>query len=401
MRKLKTYATSPWLIELHRRWLAARGKQLDTRTRPFARDWNKLLDDSGTRCTDDIQTAVREVEALEQLGHLKLTRHRYRRYRIERVCLPLEMEIWMHELFGTTPAEALRSKSLDHVARATILEHPDPEKWAKWCGSITAAFQDGKRLSPLHWRYPNKVEEILNLVHGLTSHNWQEGTLIRNASIAMGRDSKWLEQRRDRAEAGIASYFGRDITLESIGIIGSEIEVRIAGRLELHFPDQPSQPIARLRSAYHLTSDLDAATHITTSAIRVMMVENIKTTLRQLASANTGGETLYLACAFPTRGLRRMLELLPPELPLFHFGDTDPAGFHILAKLRAAAPRDVAPWMMHRRLKPEPEPLTDYDRKLLPRLIADPLLADVRPILREILESGDKGDYEQETLRSL
>lgn len=87
-----------------------------------------------------------------------------------------------------------------------------------------------------------------------------------------------------------------------------------------------------------------------------------------------------------------------PPLPLFHFGDIDPAGFHILAKLRAIAPRSVTPWLMHRRICKQPVPLTEYDRKLLPKLLADPLLKDVHPLLLQIQESGDKGDYEQETL---
>ena len=43
-------------------------------------------------------------------------------------------------------------------------------------------------------------------------------------------------------------------------------------------------------------------------------------------------------------------------------------------------------------------PLSGYDRSILPSLLDDPLLADVRPHLEAMLTSGDKGSYEQEAL---
>ncbi|BCU77048.1 Wadjet anti-phage system protein JetD domain-containing protein [Luteolibacter sp. LG18] len=396
MRKLETYATSPWLIELHRQWLAARGKRLGGRARPFARDWNKLLEDADVRRGEDVATAEREAAALVKAGRLALKYYRSRF--IERVIVPLNSEGWLRGLFSTASPGDLLANSLAHVARAAELDHPDRNAWAKWCASIAAAFTEGKSPRPFRWRSPESVEEILCLAHGLTSREWSAGTLIREASVAMGFDSKVIERRQHVAEAAVSSFFGQPMALTELGIIASENRVQLAGPLCLHFADGTSQPIDAIRGTYHLDEDLARAERITTPATRFLTVENSKTTLRRLAARNAEGGELMAACAFPTRGLRRVLELLPPELPLFHFGDTDPAGFHILAKLRSIAPREVTPWKMHRRLKAEPVPLTDYDRRLLPRLLEDPWLEDVRPVLREMLESGDKGDFEQETL---
>ena len=69
-----------WLQELHRQWYKARGRRIDTPSRPFSRDWQKLLDDSGTLSSEEIQTAGRELEDLEKQGRLQVRRHRYRRY---------------------------------------------------------------------------------------------------------------------------------------------------------------------------------------------------------------------------------------------------------------------------------------------------------------------------------
>jgi hypothetical protein len=43
-------------------------------------------------------------------------------------------------------------------------------------------------------------------------------------------------------------------------------------------------------------------------------------------------------------------------------------------------------------------PLTPYDRKLLEKLIASPLLGDVMDEIRSIVEKEDRGDFEQESL---
>jgi hypothetical protein len=188
------------------------------------------------------------------------------------------------------------------------------------------------------------------------------------------------------------------MSLDLLGIIGSQPRIEVAGALTLHFSGGRTQPIDALRGSYHLTSDLLDAVRATTPAKRILTIENSKTTLKRIASLNGNKETLVLACAYPTEGLRRILALLPEELPIYHFGDTDPAGYQILSKLRGAVARPVTPFLMHRREASRPVPLTGFDRGILPSLLADLLLEDVRPHLAAIASSNDKGDFEPETL---
>jgi hypothetical protein len=83
---------------------------------------------------------------------------------------------------------------------------------------------------------------------------------------------------------------------------------------------------------------------------------------------------------------------------VLHFGDTDPAGFHILSKLRESSKRPVKSFLMDVRPAKKPCSLGEYDRALLPRLLADPFLTDARVGLELMRNSGSKGDFEQETL---
>jgi hypothetical protein len=107
---------------------------------------------------------------------------------------------------------------------------------------------------------------------------------------------------------------------------------------------------------------------------------------------------LIAATSFPTPAFRELLEKLPSSLPHHHFGDSDPAGWQILLKLREATRRPVEMFRMRWRAGARASPLTPYDILLLPKLLADPRLADVRPEMKLIAAHQDRGDFEQETL---
>lgn len=388
-----------WLAELHRQWFAARGKKLGTRSRPYSKPWHELLDAAGVRTAEDEATAEREARKLHEQNKVELTFNKYRIYRIEQIRLPLEAEPWLRTLFDSRNPEELRDQSIAHVRAALGKEHPlHPALWKAWLQAIQAAFQSGHVLAPLSWRHPELVAELLELTYQLTATEWPGENFAREASVQLGLPSKQLERSQRVIEACLRSMFGRPFTLEDLGILGCLPRSEISGDLQLHFSDGHTQQLDELKGLYSLTSDLIRASKAETSAKRILTVENSRTTLRRLATLNADRETLIVACAYPSRGLMRLLELLPPELPVFHFGDTDPAGFQILSKLRRAIGRPVTPFLMKRRVRERPVPLTGYDRSILPGLLADPYLEDVRDHLELIATSGDKGDFEQESL---
>jgi hypothetical protein len=389
-----------WLAELHRQWMVARGQAIAPLQRAFRRDWEKLLDAAGIVSAEDRNAARREAEQEHDLHHVKLHRLLARPYIIRKIELPLAAEPWLRGLFKQRePTECLRD-SLVAVADAMARPHSRfPELWREWCTSLEATFRGGKNARPLYWRSPEQVRSMLEIIYRLTSIPWREGALIREVSIEVGLKSKGLERQRRGVEACLSGMFGRPMPLESLGVVLTDSRCELAGILKLHFPGGETQVFDKLRAVFGLSlSDLERAERASTSAARMLTVENSKTTLRRLASVNGDGDTLMAACSFPTKALLRLLELLPREMPIFHFGDTDPAGYHILSKLRENSRRPITPFLMERRPGVPERPLGEYDRALLPRLLGDPRLEDVRDALEATRTLGCKGDFEQETL---
>ena len=388
-----------WLAQLHRQWHAGRGQRVVQSSRDFSRDWIRLLESAGIRSAEDQAAAVREAEALAAAGHLVLKRHPYRTYLIERITLPRAQEAWLRENFGGTASHVLQATSLAIVAEFARCGHPRfPNEWAALCEALRQAFANARSLRPFTWRHPATLKNLLDSVLKLSARDWPPTTLIREASVAIGRDSKVLERHQRTFEAGLARLFGTAMPLKSLGFVGGESHVELHGPVCLHFADGRIHDFDGLAHVLISEADLVRCAAISTTAAQFLTIENRKTTFRQFAAANHDRSTLIAATSFPTPAFRMLLEKLPPALPHHHFGDTDPAGWHILLKLREATARPVLTFHMAWRPAASPSPLTPYDRQLLPRLLAAPQLADVRTELQAIAEHNDRGDFEQETL---
>ena len=388
-----------WLTELHRQCHAARGKRTAVTNRPFTRDWIKLLEDAGVTSTEDQATAAREAELLEKHGKLILKRHRYRKYLIERLTLPLASEPWLRELFNAASSQELQAASLEIIATFSKIRHPlFPDEWNSLCGSLLATFTAGRSLRPFDWRHPERLQRLLEIVSKLSSREWAAGTLVRTASVEIGLDSKALERHQRSIESGLTRLFGSSTSFKSLGLVCGEGHVELHGPICLHFPDGSIHDFDGLSQVLISAADLARCSHVTTTAERLLSIENRKTTFRQYAAANTDRRTLIAATSFPTPAFRGLLEKLPMDLPHDHFGDTDPAGWHILLKLREATPRKVGAFRMKWRPAKLKVPLTNYDRKLLEKLISAPLLVDVMEEIRNMSDRKDRGDFEQETL---
>ncbi len=388
-----------WLAELHRQWHAARGKRLADASRPFKRDWPKLMESAGITRAEEQATAAREAGLLEQSGHLVLHRHRYRRYLIESVQLPVAQEAWLQQCFGATPGAELRDASLEIVAEFARLGHPRfPGEWGALCDALRVAFATARSLRPFRWSQPGILRRLLETTARLSGREWPVGTPVRAASVEIGLDSKRLERHQRTFEAGLARLFGTPLSFKALGLIEGDSHIELHGPVCLHFPDGTSHDFGGLSHALVSGADLARCEAISTSASRLLTIENRKTTFRQFAASNRDGLTLLATTSFPTPAFRDFLAKLPLALPHYHFGDTDPAGWRILLNLRQATPRPVVPWHMRWRPSAEPSPLTPYDRQLLPGLIASPQLADVRAELAQIAARGDRGDFEQESL---
>ena len=180
----------PWLAEFHRRWHAARGKRVTASSRVFSVDWIKLLEAAGITSAEDQATAAREAEAC---GQLVLKRHRYRKYLVERVTLPLASEPWLIGRFGGIAGGDLQAAALEIVADFSGRGHSRfPTEWTALCESLRVAFAQGRSLRPFRWSHPELLRRLLDVVKNLSEREWPAGTLIRAASVDIRLESKQL-----------------------------------------------------------------------------------------------------------------------------------------------------------------------------------------------------------------
>lgn len=393
---------SKWLEVLHQQWLTARGGRADAAARSFRRDWEKLLDDAGVARAEDRQAAVREAEKEQALGHVKLHGLKGRAYLVQKIEIPLEAESWWHEQFGSRAGSDRQQRSLEVLHHSFDREHPLlPELWTALGQSLMAAFTAAKTLGPFSWREPERVTFLLSLLFDVTSWEWPRGTLLRDASVSMGYDSKLLEVHQAVLARALELLFGREMPLEALGIQTSNSTLHFSGSLTLHFENGESHATDFLRFESTLpVAEIERALRITTTAERLLTVENRKTTFLQLARADTGRSTLIIATSFPSQAVRLLLEKISVDLPHHHFGDTDPAGWDILRCLREVTPRPVMPFFMKWRPSAKASTLTSREKQILARLLADPCMTDCAGELRQMLESGTRGDFEQESLGS-
>lgn len=388
-----------WLREFHRQWHKARGGKLQVATRAFSRPWEDLLDASNLRTAAERGHALSEAEAHEKQGHVRLRRHRYRKHLVEAIDLPVTSESWLIALFEGRSARDLRSEAVSVVVREQTHTHPRwPESWQILCQRICAAFADGRNLSPFVWKDPEELEWLLRTLHALTVREWPAGTLIRDASTALGLESKDLEKKQGIIESALGLFFGEETNLESLGLSGSQSLAMVHGPLRLHFADGAIQDFENLRGEFSLAlSDLQRAVRASTSAAQILSIENVKTTFCQAVAANLHRDTLLVATSYPNTATRRLLEILPSALPHCHFGDTDASGYAILRFLREIGRRPVKKFLMDWKDQENSAPLSEHDRRLLPSLQKSPAMADCLPDLLAMESAGRKGGFEQET----
>lgn len=384
-----------WLAQLHKDWMAARKRRVTASVQPFRRDWEQLLEDAGIRSAEDQQAALREAQ---QLAKFQLTPRKRNPRFIDKIIVPLESEAWLHQQFGTRPGAATQQHALEIVTAWSLKTHPlIPEAWSELCLRLESSFNIPGVLEPFRWLEPIRVNELLTLLFQITSLEWPAGTLIRDASTHLGYDSKHLESRQSYLERALETLFGRETPLEAVGIQTSNSTLHYCGPLVLHFADH-SKPLDLRYEAALSVAELEQTTHITTTARRLLTVENRKTTFLQLARADEHRSTLIVATSFPTQAVKLLLQKLPPALPHHHFGDTDPSGWDILRKLRELRSASVQPFHMSWRPSAQAVPLTQRDLQIIDRLLTDSRMADCHASLRAMQNSGTKGDFEQESL---
>lgn len=352
----------------------------------FTLDYHKLLKAADATSAEARLLAEEHLRraASQSQGHLVLETHP----RDEKLILLVRLkrdggEEWLFNHLGeSSPTkERLSLASLFESFRESIL--PD-----HWLVNLAHQAQVGGSIEPFKRDDLEGNRELLTVLSGVLE--WKGESLLRFASCVICRDSKRLERLQGRLETALRQINGQ--TLEDLGLLEKPRQVLLHGPLRLDGLD-----LASLRGAVTISeTDIHQAQSVACTATRILTIEN-ETTFLELVKLNRG-DTLLIQSSHPNRALVSLLARVSTDLPCFHFGDTDPAGFDILRSLREKTGRPFQPLHMRFRPRDDAPALTAEETKVLTRLVADPSMTDCHSELHAMREARNKGDFEQESL---
>lgn len=362
------------------------------RKRDFTIDYEKFLRLANAVDGDERELAEKALRLAEgeSGGVFRIDRHR-------KSGLPLTLRLaaeggeeWLFSKIGKANPSREREKLAGFFEQSA--ERSVPEKWMAawkdWCAALASRAMAGASLQPFS---KTGHEDLMDALVGVL--NWQGESLIRYASARICGDSKRLQILESRLVTALVEITGES-SLEAFGILHKPRSVNLHGPLVLEIGDSQID-FSALPGTYTLSeTNIAEARHISTAARICLTVENEDVFL-ELAKRNPG--VLLIQTSFPGSAVRRLITRLP-EMDFRHFGDNDPAGFDILRDLREKTGKNFRPILMEHRPSPQPVPLTEVERETLARLVANPSMEDVREELGNILESGDKGLFEQESV---
>lgn len=361
-------------------------------TADFLADFRELLKSAASRDGDALDRAEDELRRAEHEsgGQLSLDLHPRDPKIIHRVRLRPAGETWLFHRIGQVSPSEMRSE-----LAAFFKQHADTSIiWRDWLLDLAASALSGKSISPFERDDSALNEELLRVLSAILA--WKEESLIRFASSVICKDSKRLKALEPRLLQALRAITGNpEATLETYQILEKPRSVLIHGPLILDLPGG-TLDLGRLTGPVSISGkDLEMAREIRCAVTVCLTVEN-EDVFRELAKRNPG--VLLVHTSFPGAATRLLLTRLSDRMSFHHFGDSDPAGFEILRDLREKTGKSFLPVSMDYRPNPKADPLTPAESKIIARLLASGTLTDAHPALQTMLDHGNKGDYEQESL---
>jgi hypothetical protein len=390
---------SPVLRAVGKRYRASVAGRTGQASGDFLVDYRELLKSANATDGEALEEARRDLRSAAKgsEGRLVLDTHPRDASLILRIRLAHEGgEAWLFQLLGELSPQQERARLAKVFRQAMSNGVPDAwaERWQNYCARLAENAEGGGVIAPFDRGDASGNEELLGVLSRVLS--WQGESLIRFGSCVICGDSKRLEQLRVRLEVCLAQLSENEQgLLEDFGLLEKPRSVLVQGPMVLEFPGG-CLDVGQLRGAVSLSEiDVNRAAAITTTATRVLTVEN-ETTFLELAKLGT--DTLLIHTSYPGRGVRALFARLPTALECWHFGDTDPSGYDILRQLRMTTGRAIQPLHMKYREEPRGPELSTQDQRTLTRLINDPLMGDLKAELDAVQAAGHKGAFEQESL---
>jgi len=392
---MKLDRRSPVLEKLAELYAASTAGCTGAATRDFGLPFLKLLEAAGCESGERYENAVADLTAHDGNAlRIKYFRDRPSNHPTH-VRVPPAYEAALFGLIGRDSPTYERAIWTALFEKASCWTVPDARKqtWLEFCQIRAQQMRTGAGWKPFRQGRPDRAEKQLKLLPRLLS--WNRKCLLRTASGQLDVDSKFLEKSASTLQQLLFEASGGAVrSFEDLGIEYNPTAVRFHGPVRIWLNG------AETNYADHIETILSEADLVRLESIRLgaprcITVENL-TKFHELCRLRSGD--VFVSTSYPNKATVDFLKRLPPEMPLYHFGDTDPWGFDVLRILRRALDRPVMPLHMRYRAKEDSPKFSERDRRKLTRLLIEPLLVDVHEELRHLDAAGCKGDFEQETL---
>jgi hypothetical protein len=358
-----------------------------------------LLGAAGCREGEARELAEQDLRAAHELRVITLVPiHRRDPSLFVRLRLAPQSEAAFFAYVGLASPTAKRAEwaALFREAAAWPVPARFSDSWQRFCGARADAASNWREMKPFDRHDLAGGRELLALLPRLLE--WEGRHLVRWASSVICGHSKMLERRQKTLELLLAEATANCAsTFESLGILPVAPGVTFHGPLRLRIGIE-WRDFRDLHGPATLSgADVGRINGCECGAGRCLTVENA-TPFRSLAALRSG--ELLIHTSYPneaTLGLLTHLKRLasPPEF--WHFGDTDPSGFHILADLRQRSGIPFRSFRMDFRSLTGAQRLKDRERVLIRELLSK--MPAERAALEAMFAAGDKGDFEQESLK--
>jgi hypothetical protein len=302
---------------------------------------------------------------------------------------------------GRESPTARREKWTKLFREAAAWEVPERWRggWTEFCARRAENARCWRAMEPFRVAQMVRGRRMLEFTARLLA--WEGRRLVRYASYDLTGDSKRLEKWQGSLEQLLTETTGGAVRdFESHGLLPMPRVATIHGPLRVWNGASLALDSAQLADAATLSADdVTRASRIETSATRCLILEN-KAPFLEIAKVRSG--LLLVWSSFPnaaTVALLRRLHATHPALEFFHHGDTDPAGFDILRDLRQQSGIPIHSHHMRHADDAASIPLTASERTRLAALLDDPRMTAEHADIGAMIESGRKGDFEQERHR--
>lgn len=391
---------SPAVELLANKFRSAKAGRSAAAARDLLVPFNDLL--RATRCLHGTarHEAVLELESLASKGVVVLERHPRDKSAILKVRVPLATSTAFFAALGEASPEAEREALAQVFLQAASTPVPAvyETNWHAFCHAFAEAARAGDSIKPFERANPAQTKLILEILPRLLA--WPGESLMRFASSMLTGHSKALEALRPKLERCLAHITDHALcSLCDVGILENERSFLIHGPLRLEYSDGILD-LGLLKSPCRIAIGDFRRARISGAPDRCLTVENAAM-LHELAKLQSG--TLLVSSGseggFANSAVIEFLTQLPQETPLFHFGDSDPAGFDILRDLRERVRRPISSLHMTYRPSRVAVPLDPRDVKTIATLLASPTLTKEEKVSIAAMSSNNsKGLFEQESL---